>query len=316
MEKTYPQTRDGCEFLKHCRKRFDSCHPLGKIKRKFFFKPQTGDTLNQDTKTHKRPHNFHFTLEPKILVWIFALFFFQKFWYFAIRYTQFLLPLRFSESDFTPRHNSSAQAKSNRTSERERGAGGVPAKTPKKPAALCVGMTGPDGEHTHTHRHTAVNLCVSVRVFQPLADGLYLAYPRCVSGRGRHRCPADGTGLPNIAGLFGKTVRLHSKLTRLHATASAKKREKSPGTKERSRKIAPLDFLSCRVKNQQLGRNTWNTIVRPPTRWPLRSQIIWHDKKKPKKRKQKTRKIFFRSYHHDGWLTDGTSTQATHIINK
>lgn len=75
-KKTYPQTRDGCEFLKHGRKRFDSCHPLGKIKRRIFFKPQTGDALNQHTKTHKRPHNFHFTLEPKSFVWIFALFFF------------------------------------------------------------------------------------------------------------------------------------------------------------------------------------------------------------------------------------------------
>jgi hypothetical protein len=37
MDKTYPQTRDGCEFLKHGRKRFDSCHPLGKLKRRFLF---------------------------------------------------------------------------------------------------------------------------------------------------------------------------------------------------------------------------------------------------------------------------------------
>jgi hypothetical protein len=50
-------------------------------------------------------------------------------------------------------------------------------------------------------------------------------------------------------------VRLHSKLTRLHATASAKKREKSPGTKERSRKIAPLGDR-CVVKSFDMTKKT------------------------------------------------------------
>ena len=163
------------------------------------------------------------------------------------------------------------------------------------------------GEHTHTHTREWIS--ASVRVFQPLSDGLYLAYPRCVSGRGRHRCPQTALAHQVYRRPFWQD-RATSFQTASARTDSAKK-EKLHAQKKREKKKKTR--LSC--QNQQLDCYTWNTIAPfPPARWPPRREIIWHDKKKMVKTRRKIEKDF--STISSWWMADGWDLHPSDSYNQ